>query len=813
MSHLAHDFRNALRSMAAHPRFSAATVAMLAMGIALNAVVFAVVYGTLLRPLPYPDPGRLVQLSEVHPGSTSPLRDPVLSEHTFNAWRGRPRALEAVAGYAERAYTVSGAGDAERVRATAVSPDLFGLLRVRPAAGEFFSAAHATAGADAVVVLSHSFWRDRLGEAPDTIGRRLMLDGRPHLILGVAPPGFSFPDRDRALFTPLVPPRPDPFSVLERRPTRVIAAIARLAPSATVVQAALEGTMLARNEPRPPSANLVFGEGGPVTVNVEPLAEQMTAAVRPTVWLLAAGAAVVLVVTTVNVGGLALVRNVARTREFAIHAALGAERGRLLRRVVVEGIALSVAAGAVGATAAFAVLIALPAFAPASVPRLGDIQPDAVMLAYTAIISLIVGTSATVVPALRFSRTPVLAGLRGEAPTHTAVTRRFSWLPVIEVALAALLMVGAGLLVRSLLALTTIDAGYAAANVVTARITLQGSRDLAQRWPPLAQALVERLRGIDGVEQAAASNMAPFGDTNHLVGFYLPGDRPVPVIARTLGYVVTPGYFETLGIALRQGRLFNVGDAGTGSQPVIVNDEFARQYIGGGTAIGQQYFNTLAPNVLSEIVGVVGNVLKDGSDRSPQPELYVLAGHQGAVTMGRQINLVIRSRRDAAALAGFIRETVRAVGADAAVHNISTLDTLRWTSLAQPRLTATVLMWFAAAALALATAGLYSVLSYAVSRRARELAIRAAIGANARSLRWLVLRQALQQAAVGLAIGLTMAAWMTQSLESLLFQVRPLDPWAFGTTGVVLATVTVAASLFPASRASRPDLCAGLRPE
>jgi predicted permease len=613
------------------------------------------------------------------------------------------------------------------------------------------------------------------------------------------------------LFTPLVPPRPDFSLPIDRRPTRVVTAIGRLAPGVTTAQAEQEGTAIARAQPRPVSAGLVLGNGGPVEVEVRSLTEHITAGVSPMLWLLAAGAGLVLVITCANVGGLSLVRHIGRERELSVRMALGAERRHLRRQVACECLMIAQAAVALGLALAAMAVRMLPAFAPASLTRLQDVAFDAPVIFVVMAVSLAAGGVAMFLPALPSLRAAG-ASLRGGAATHTAnVTRRHGALIAAEAAIAVVLVVAAALLTRSLAVLMAVDTGFSDANVVTARVTLQGSRDLSRRWTTTAGAILERLRTIDGVDEAGASNMAPFGDTNHVVGFRLPAAGAEPEIARVLGYVVTPGYMEALRIPLRRGRVFTTSDVGSGTQPVLVNEEYVRQYIRHGSAVGQQYVDTLAPAVLSEIVGVVANVLKDGLERPPQPEIYVLAGHHGALTTGRQINVAVRSGRDAAMLAGVIRDAVRQADPAAAVHNVTTLDAERAAALAQPRLATLTLVWFAATSLALVAAGLYGVLSYLVARRRRELAIRAALGADRVALAGSVLRPGLIQTGLGVALGLTLAAAGARSVQALLFGVSPFDPWSFAAAAVIVGLVTTAASAAPALSATRLDLSRTLR--
>jgi putative ABC transport system permease protein len=798
----------AWRALRIRPAFFGTCGAILAITIAFCTTTGAVVFGVLLRPLPYAEAGRLVRLSEFRPGGTGSVREALLRDTTFAEWRASSRSLEGLAGYSDRAYSVSGGDNTERVRATAVSPELFRLLRVSPAAGDFFSAAAAQPGADTVVVLSYAYWRNRFGGSPSAVGQRIILDGRPCLIIGIAPEGFSFPDEGRLLYTPFVPPAVDATTPLERRSTRVVAAIGRLAPGATTGMVEAEGTTVARAVPEPPSVRLLFGDGGPPLVRARALGEHMTMDVRAMIWLVSAGSALLLLIACVTVAGLSLVRNVEREAEFAVKISLGASRRRLLLQVTAEGLIIASLAGAGGIGISWLLVRLLPLSLPADFPRIQDVQLNIPILLIAIAAALVVGWLALVTPAFRATATALsLGGARDQRNvTGNRLTRRFAAVMVLATALSTVLVIATSLLTRSLQMLMSVDTGYQSANVVSAHITLQGSTELSRRWYQMSTAISDRLRAVDGVQAVGTSNMAPFVDTNHIVGFLLPGRESSQEIGRALGYVITPDYLSALRTPLRRGRLFTAADLDLATQPIVVNEEFVRRYLPSEPVVGHQYFNKFATNVTSEVIGVVGNVLKDGPDREPQPELYVLAGHQGALATGRQIILVVRTTDKTEPMAALIRDLVREIDSSAAVHNVSSLDRQRSAALAKPRLATTILAVFAMAAMALTAGGLYGVLSYAVSRRQREFAIRGALGASPANLQAQVLRQGVVLILVGMATGSAAAVAGALATRGMLFNVSPLDPWAFGGSAIIVAGIALAACLLPARRASRVDL-------
>ncbi len=575
---LATDIRYGLRTLARNPAFAVVAIATLALGIGANTAVFAAAYGVLLRPLPYDDPSRIVRLSEYHENAVSPLREDFLSDLTFEAWSPASQTIEAMGGYTQRAYTVTGRGDADRVEGAVLAPEIFSILRLTPAAGRFFLPEEAILGGHHVVVLAHDYWRQQFAGRADAVGESITLDGRPYVIVGVAPAGFSFPEPDRQLYTPFVRPQPQ-TTPGTRQGVNVFWAIGRLRPGVTPEQAAAEGTTITRAlGPRPQAAELLFGKGGLPTVRVQGLADQMTAAVKPILLLLVAGVALILLLACANVANLLLSLGVTRERELAVRAAIGAGRGRLRRQLLAESLALSIVATTVGLVLALLIVRAWPIIVPVDFPRLAAVRLDWTPVLFAGALSMLASVLVGVAPALHGSRVNVgfgLSGGRGASMGQRSRRTRQALL-VVQAAFAVVLVVGAALLVRSFDRLVARDNGYDATHVIAARVTPQGSPIPAERWQQLATAIVDSLRAVPGVQTAGASNMAPLGDTTMIAGFRLAGDRPEPVIARGLGYVVTPGYLATLQLRLREGRLFTDSDVSGGLTPLIVNDDFVR---------------------------------------------------------------------------------------------------------------------------------------------------------------------------------------------------------------------------------------------
>ena len=816
------DARYALAMMRRSKGFTTAGLLTLALGIGATSAVFSVVYGVLLRPLPYPAAERLVRVSEEHAGANSPLRAPMLSNLTYHAWADSSRTVEQFAGYRTEQYTVTLNGESSRLGGAELTPSLLPLLGEAPALGRFFSPDEGAPGHAAVVVLSHRGWRERFNSDPSIVGRGVTIDNEPYTVIGVARPGFSFPTDDALMWTPLAVRRQEPGVVAGQRGfISVMFAVARLRPGATLAQAEAEGTAAVRTTVRPMSANLLFGIGGPPVVHVRSMVGEMTARVRPALLVLAVAVVCLLLIACANVANLFLSRGLARQRELTVRAAIGASGGRLARQLLTESAVLSSIGGALGLGLAWAIVRVAPAVVSSDFPRLDAIRLDGPTIAFTATAVLVTTILSGLAPALRGARFNLAESLHGGDGASAGgfrgrrARRLREGLLVAESAFAVLLLVAATLLARSFIKLTQVDAGYTSEGVLAAEIYVPGG-DADDRGPAmnaLVHALVERARATAGIAAAGAGNMMPLDRATMIAGFpalwTAPGAEPGMV--RALSYLVTPGYPEALGLRLRGGRLFTDADYASGTRPWIVNEEFARLYLP-PHPVGYRFERRPAPGVVlpGEIVGVVANVLKDGNDREPQPECYQLARDQGRF-YGR-FELVLRTEGEASAAAPAIRALVREHAPAAAVETVTLSDRVA-AAVEQPRFATTVLTTFALMALVLASVGLYGVLSYGVSQRRRELGVRAALGASRTSLVALVIREGLAVAGIGLAAGLAGAALLTRLMQSVLFGVTPLDPVSFVTGPIVLIPVALLACAIPALRAASTDPAEALRCE
>ena len=816
---LLQDVRYAGTLLRRNRAFALAGLITLALGIGATTAVFSVVYGVLIRPLPYPEPDRLVRLSEAHIGAVSPLTQPMLSNLTYHAWASS-RTIEQFAAYRSAEYTVSLPGGGERLTGAAVTPSLFGVLGESPALGRFFLQGEGAAGMDGFVVLSDRGWRERFNADPGLVGRSVDIDGKPYEVVGIARPGLAFPDPATLLWTPMAVQQPAPDAVAGQRGTMtVLFALGRLRPGITPRQAEAEGTAAARTTIRPMAATLLFGTGGPPVVRVRGLAAEMTARIAPALWLLSAAVVCVLLIACANVANLLLSRGVARQRELTVRAAIGASRGRLTRQLLTESLLLSIAGGVLGLGLAWALVRGAPLLAMRDFPRLADVVIDARVIGFAALAVVVTALIAGLAPALRGARFDLAESLHGGDGATAGgfrgrrARRLRDGLLVAEAAFAVLLLVAAALLARSFVRLTHVDAGYTPDHVLLAEVYVPGGDAApAERVGALVERLLERTRGIAGVTSAGVTSMMPLDQTTQIAGFPAPWTAPgaEPKSARSFQYTVTPGYAEAIGLRVRQGRLFAEADRGSDVRPWVVNEEFARLYLP-PAPIGHRWTvpaRGASPERVNEIVGVVANTLKNGNDAAVQPEHYIVA--RPPTRFFGRFEIVARTAGDPSALAPVLRSVVREIAPTAAVETVALSRRLS-ASVEQPRFAMSVLVAFAILALVLAAVGLSGVLSYGVSQRRRELGVRAALGASRTALVRLVLREGLAATALGLVVGVVAAAALTRLMEGVLFGVTPLDPLSFAIAPTLLLVVAVIACLVPANRAAASDPAIALR--
>lgn len=811
---LAADVRYTLTSARRSKGFFATALLTFALGIGITTAMMSAAYSVLLKPLPYPDSGRIVQVWEEHPGAERIPGDPPLANTTFYAWRARLKSLDQLGLYGQRDFTMTFPGESVRIHGGEVSPAVFDVLRATPQLGRFFIAADDVAGHHDFVVLSDRLWRERFNASPTVLGQVVTVDNRPHVVVGIAKPGLAFPDKDVLMWTPFDDPTilaPDTQGGMW-----LGNAVGRLKAGMTTHDVEAEGTSAARSVPRPSVAEIIFGKGGAVEVRTKTLIAQTTDRVKPAMLVLVAGVVIVLLVGCANVTNLLLARGVTRERELVLRTAIGASRGRLIRQLLTESLVLSMTGGVLGLALGASLLRAAAALASKSVPRLNSVTIDGTTFAIAAALSLTVAVLAGLMPALKGATVDLASALRGADGAaaggfrgqHAHVLRRV--LLTVETALAVVLLVGAALLGRSFVRLLHVDPGYSSSGVIAVRAFAPDDAK-PERVGQFMYGLPERLRADGRVTAVGGGNMMPFGESTLITAFDMPAavGNGHDVKTRVAVYIVTPGYAEALGLRLRAGRLLTAADVGSPVQKIVVSDEFARQYLSPDRVVGLQMPPRRPGGPASEIVGVVSAQRKDGFDKPIMPEMYVTA--TTSPQFGSEIDFLIKTSGNTADLSAEVRRVAHEMDSTMVIGETVVLDRRVQESVAQPRFAAAVLILFAGVALTLAAIGVYGVLSYSVSQRSRELAIRSALGADRRTLLSLVLGEGLTITAVGGIAGLIASALLTRLMSSLLFGITALDPVSFMLAPIVLLPVAILACLVPAAMAARTDPSVMLR--
>jgi putative ABC transport system permease protein len=801
------DAREALRFFAANPGFTAVIIVTLGLAIGVNSTIFSVLNGVLLRPLGYAQPDALVSLFETNREQN--IDRSLVSNANYVDWRERSNMFDAIGLYRYRGYTLTGAGDPERLITVDTSPALFRLLGIPPLMGRTFSDEEERPSSDVrKVILSHGAWVRRFGGDPNVLGKTMTLDDAAHTIVGVMPQEFQFPanDPDVELWSPLT----INVSAPAARAHRMYQAIGRLSTGAAIDQARQEMTRIA-GDLSDAHADTNAGWG----VALVPAHEQVVGKIGDTLWVLFAAVVLVLVIACVNIANLLLARSAGAAKGFALCAAFGAGRWALLRRSLVESGLLTVGGGLIGLLVAWWGTTALRPLIPPNVPRAHAIGLDLPVLAFTATVTILCGLMVGLVPAWRAMRPNLLdilqEGSRGT--TTSRATRRLSDIMVVaEVALALVLLVSAGLLIRSFLRLSVVDPGYRTSGIVAAHLVLPNSR----YQPPPAKkqffdALVQRVATIPGVTRASAVSalpMSPLGvqfDLPFTIDGYeqgSPTERP-----RARYRAVMANYFETMGIPLEKGRAFDHFDGrDNGPKVAIVNAAVARRYFVGRDPIGQMVKMPMAGDLT--IVGVVSDIRHGGLQDTAQAEVFV-PYFQFPLT---EMQVVMATDAGASVIPSLRRE-IAALDPALPIVKVSLIEDLVSASIAQPRFNMALLASLALCAALLAAVGVYGVVTYSVARRTTEIGVRMALGADGDSAFRLVVGGAMRVVLIGAVIGLAGAAAAGQSLRGLLFGVPPLDALTFGLSCVAIIAVGAVAAALPALRAARIDPVGALRAE
>lgn len=804
---LGQDLRFGLRLLRREPGFTALAVLTAALGVGATTTLASVAYGVLLRPLPFDQADRVVRVVETR-ADTTRLLPPIMSNGPYHAWLSTPPGtIDGLAAFSAQvsSFNLPGA-EATRVRGLAATASLFAVLPSRPLHGGYYTGDNETEGNQRVIVLSHGLWTERFGGDPDVIGQTVTLDGTAHTILGVAPPDFAFPDRDHRYWVPLVVPPASENGV------SMFGAIARLKPGATPEQAAAEATARARSGPQLGLVGIaVFGTKSAPVVNAIPLADFLAGDVRPAMLMLLGAVALLFGTAVANVSSMQLARAATRRRELAIRAAIGAGGGRIARQLVVEGSLLGLAGGLAGIGVAIGLHAILPTVLPATFPRITDIHLDAALMGGALALGLLGGLGFGLLPALQARRLDLVSGLTddGQAPVgvgmRSASGALRSGAMAAQVAAATLLLVGAGLLGRSFSARWSMDRGYQPADVLTARLVMPNYAFTGVTRARAIEDVLARLATQPGVRHAAFTTVMPLMPYEALMGFQMRDAGGAAVEAQAAVRTVSPDYLNALGSRLHAGRWLRADDSSSSTLVVVVNRAFVRAYLS-GDGLGSRLPVDLAANGNEwEVVGVVEDIQPRVGGEPPRPEIFV-SFHQRPSGVGFEEPIVVlRTSGDAAALGPAVRRIAADVHPAIAVESIMTMEDRLESGLAEPRLYSWLVAAFAALSVAIAAAGLFGVVSYNVARRTRELGVRAALGATPGRLVRLVLRQGLAITAAGIGIGLAGAAAGASLLSSLIYGIRPRDPWTFTVVPLVLFALATVACLAPALRAARID--------
>jgi len=800
---LLHDIRQAWRQLWSRPGLTVVVVLTLALGMGANTAIFSAVRGVLLRPLPYESPDRLVVLQEATPTGASRH----VSYPNFADWRSGMRSLEGMAAVQTRMVTLSaGDGSAERVLAALASQELFEVLGVSPALGRTFLAGEDVAGGEPVIVLGNGLWRRRFGADSSIVGRPLRIDGEAFTVIGVMPPGFEFP-RNVEIWAPLGLVSGN----MTNRAVHTLLVVGRLRPQMDLARAADELEAIAtRVQARHP------GEDPGHLSHVVRLHDLVVGDVRPVLLVLLGAVVFLLLIACTNVADILLARSAAREREMAVRAALGAGRSRLLRQVLLESVLLALVGGTLGVALAFWGLDLLTVLVSPFVPRAEAIQIDGVVLAFTLAVSMMTGLLFGIWPAVRSSRAHLVRALHQRTATATPGGAR-RWerrgLAAAQMAISLVLLVGAGLMVKSLWRIELTDLGFTPENLLTMTVSLAGSEyDEADEVIGFYRELRRRLDALPGVNGVTGVNVLPVsgGDARGEITVegspLAPGEEPGASFRRVL-----PGYFKVAGIPLRQGRDFDERDGGgDGNMVVIVSQSMARRLFPDGDVIGRRIkIGPAESEPWLTIIGVAGDVRNAGLDVEPGYATY----EPHAQRPWRTMNVLLRTAGDPHAVVDGVRREIRELGGGLPVYDIATMPERIARSLLPRRLQALLLGIFAGVAVVLAAVGLYGVVSYTVGLRAREFGVRLAVGASPADLARLVLREGLLTVGAGALVGLGAALLLTRLLTGLLYEVNPADPIVLAAVVVGLGLVGTVASFVPVRRAALLQPMAVLRDE
>ncbi len=796
---LAQDLRYAVRTLVHSKTFALAAVLTLALGIGANTAIFSVVNGVLLRPLPFAEPDRLVWMwGRFHANDSAAVSPP-----DFLDYRAQAKAFEGMAaslGGGLFTYNLTGAGEPLRLEGAPVSAGFFETLGAKPLLGRTFRAEEERSGAEGVVVLSHALWQERFGGDQNILGRALILNGRSHTVVGVMGPGFTFP-QESWVWTPI------PFGHEETSARRFhfLRPVGRLRAGVSREQAQAElDTIAAQLEQQYPESNTTWG------IRLEPLRDVLLGNVEEPLLLLWAAVGLVLLIACANVANLLLARGEARQKEIAIRKALGAGRGRIVAQLLTESVLLALLGAAGGLALAGAGVSLLQDMAPGYLPRVEEIGIDFRVFGFALLCALVTGAIAGIAPALHAMRVDSNAAMREGMRSGGGRMRTHRALVVAEIAVSLVLLIGAGLLLKSYWQLSRVPLGFVKENVLTTNLRLAGERydqdDVRQQF---FNRVMEKVSALPGVVAVGGISILPMrGFTDFF--FTIEGRPPVTQADRqgAQSRTVSGDYFRAMQMQTLEGRTFGAQDTATSPHVVVVNDALVRQFFPGEKPLGKVLVMDFGQPFRAEIIGVVAGARQTLGQR-PRPEYYVFSEQRPAYSQ----SLVVRTASDPASLAAAVRRAVWDVNKEQTLSEFVTMEATVSRASALERFNAIALGTFAALALLLAVVGTYGVLAYAVTRRTHEIGVRVALGAKTRDVQWLVMRQGAVLAGAGVAVGLAGGYWLARAMRSLLFEVAVDDPITFVVAPILLLAAACMACYVPARRAARVDPVTALRHE
>jgi putative ABC transport system permease protein len=820
------DIRYGARMLIKQPGFTTVAVITLALGIGANTAIFSVVNAVLLRPLPFPNPDRLAMINTIN--LARGITDFGTSMPDFLALRDRNHSFEKIAAFSSMSFNISGRSEPERVRGAQASADVFTVLGVMPSRGRIFTPEEEIFGKHHVVILSDALWQRRFGADAAIVGQSMMLNGEPYTIIGVMPRSFQIPDQTMALWTPLAVAGGSENST---RGNYWLGVVGRLKPGIEPgeAQAEMDGIFRQLDEQ---DETVISGSG----TQVVRLHEAAVGGVKTALSVLLASVALVLLIACANVANLLLARAAARQREIAVRTALGAGRGRLVSQLLTESLLLGLAGGALGFFFAVWGVDALIKLGP-NVPRLDEITIDQTVLLFTFTLAVLTSVIFGLVPALQSSKADLNETLKESARGSIGARRRLlgNSLVIAEVALSFVLLIGAGLLINSLLRLQRVNPGFRTDHILTLQITLPETKYPQTRPESITaffQQLTDRIKALPAVESVSATTAMPLTKSGWGKLFTVQ-DRPSPKSLDEVPNVqyrqVSPEYFSTLAIPVLRGRGFDVRDTPRTQPVAVINETAARRFFSDIDPIGKNIYlgppeELVPPGILPpgfkflhfEIVGVIGDVRHNGLNQSLLPEVYTLHEQELASKFANPsgtMSLAVRTKTDPTSLIGAIRREVLELDREQPIDAVATMDQLLSTSLSQARFSTLLLAIFAGVALVLAAVGIYGVMAYTVAQRTHEIGIRMALGAQPNNVLSLIMRQGLLLAFAGTAIGLAAALGLTRVMTSLLYEVSPTDPVTFATDALILTGISLIASFIPARRAMKVDPLVALRYE